>query len=134
MYQFRSIGMQACWLGCHRYGRSKIKSSFDGSNTSVASKESFSDTLFSLLSHDFCHMTSNVEHFCNYFVTITSRKTESRDECNQLFDRDPSTSWIKITNDNLCFGQADGGIDACQVKKCFACQVITSNKHCGHLD
>lgn len=37
-----------------------------------------------------------------------------RNECNQLFDRDPSTSWIQITNDNLCFGQAAGGIDACQ--------------------
>ena len=76
----------------------------------------------------FCH----VSHFCDNFVTMTSQKTVFRDECNRLFDRDPSTSWIQITNDNLCFGQAAGGIDACQVKKCFACQVITSNKHSSH--
>ena len=74
----------------------------------------------------FCH----VSHFCDNFVTMTSQKTVFRDECNRLFDRDPSTSWIQITNDNLCFGQAAGGIDACQVKKCFACQVITSNNDC----
>ena len=54
--QFRSIGMQACWLGCHRFGRSKIKSTFDGSDTSVASKEPFFVTL---LSHhcQSCNMT-----------------------------------------------------------------------------
>ena len=75
-----------------------------------------------------CDMVSNV---CLFRNDVT--KTESRKECNRLFDRDPSTSWIQITNDNLCFGQAAGGIDACQVKKCFVCQVITSNIHCGHI-
>ena len=87
------------------------------------------------LSH-FCHSCHMTKPTWATFVTILSRfrhkKTELRDECNRLFDRDPSTSWIQITNDNLCFGQAAGGIDACQVKKCFACQVITSNKHCCH--
>ena len=75
-----------------------------------------------------CDMVSNV---CLFRNDVT--KTESRKECNRLFDRDPSTSWIQITNDNLCFGQAAGGIDACQVKKCFVCQVITSNIHCWHI-
>ena len=75
-----------------------------------------------------CDMVSNV---CLFRNDVT--KTESRKECNRLFDRDPSTSWIQITNDNLCFGQAAGGIDACQVKKCFVCQVITSNIHCEHI-
>ena len=42
---------------------------------------------------------------------------------NTMFDQDQRTSWIDITNKNLCFGKADGGVDGCQVKKCFACQV-----------
>ena len=50
--QLRSTGMQACWLGCHGFGRSEIKSAFDGSDTSVASKEPF-------LSH-FCHIIVNL--------------------------------------------------------------------------
>ena len=41
----------------------------------------------------------------------------------QMFDTDPGTAWIHVTDRNLCFGKAEGGIDACQVKKCFACEV-----------
>ena len=44
-------------------------------------------------------------------------------KCNTMFDQDQRTSWIDITNKNLCFGKAEGGVDGCQVKKCFACQV-----------
>ena len=44
-------------------------------------------------------------------------------KCNTMFDKDQRTSWIDITNKNLCFGKAEGGVDGCQVKKCFACQV-----------
>lgn len=37
-----------------------------------------------------------------------------KSQCNSLFDTDAKTKWIDITNENLCFGRAEGGIDACQ--------------------
>ena len=40
-----------------------------------------------------------------------------------MFDTDPGTEWIHVSESNLCFGKAEGGVDACQVKKCFACEV-----------
>ena len=49
----------------------------------------------------------------------------SKSRCNAMFDKDKRTKWISITNQNLCFGKEEGGIDACQVNKskCFVCQV-----------
>ena len=54
---------------------------------------------------------------CSDFIELCYKE-----QCNQLFDKSKQTEWVEITDANLCFGKAEGGIDACQVKQ-FACQV-----------